>query len=45
MQGGGAYLGEKRIDKVDYTVTAADFTDGSAILKAGKKNIKRIVVE
>ena len=45
VQGGGAYLGEKRIDKVDYTVTAADFTDGSVILKAGKKNIKRIVVE
>lgn len=45
VQGGGAYLGEKRIDSVDYTVTAADFSDGSVILKAGKKNIKRIVAE
>ena len=43
IQGGGAYLGDKRIDSIDYTVTAADFPDGSALLKAGKKNIKRIV--
>lgn len=43
IQGGGAYLGEKRIESADYTVTAADFTDGAAILKAGKKNLKRII--
>ena len=28
IQGGGAYLGDKRIDSIDYTVTAADFPDG-----------------
>lgn len=44
IQGGGAYLGDKRVESVDCTVTAADFKDGAVILKAGKKNLKRIVL-
>lgn len=43
VQGGGAYWGDKRIESVDFTVTAADFANGPVILKAGKKNFKRIV--
>ena len=45
IQGGGAYCGDERIASIDRMVTAADFTDGALILKAGKKNLKRIVVE
>ena len=37
IQGGGAYLGDKRVESADYTVTSADFKDGAVILKAGKK--------
>ncbi len=44
IQGGGAYLGDKRVESADCTVTAADFKDGAVILKAGKKNLKRIVL-
>ena len=44
VQGGGAYWGEKRIESVDFTVSAADFANGPVILKAGKKNFKRIVL-
>ena len=44
IQGGGAYLGDKRVESADYTVTSADFKDGAVILKAGKKNLKRIVL-
>ena len=45
IQGGGAYCGDERIAAIDRMVTAADFTDGALILKAGKKNLKRIVAE
>ena len=45
IQGGGAYCGDERIASIDRMVTTADFTDGALILKAGKKNLKRIVVE
>jgi len=45
IQGGGAYCGDERIAAIDRMVTAADFTDGALILKAGKKNLKRIVIE
>ena len=45
IQGGGAYCGDERVSTIDRMVTAADFTDGALILKAGKKNLKRIVVE
>ncbi len=45
IQGGGAYLNDRRISDPDFTATAADFPDGAAIVKAGKKNIKRIVLK
>ena len=44
IQGGGAYLNEKRIESADATVSAADFVDGAILLKAGKKNMKRVVL-
>ena len=45
IQGGGAYLNDQRISDTDFTAKAADFPNGSAIVKAGKKNIKRIVLK
>jgi len=44
IQGGGAYCGDERIASIDRMVTTADFTDGAMILKAGKKNLKRVVI-
>ena len=44
IQGGGAYCGDERIAGIDRMVTVADFTDGALILKAGKKNLKRVVI-
>ncbi len=44
IQGGGAYLNDERIGAVETNVTAADFNDGSLILKAGKKKVKRIIM-
>ena len=45
IQGGGAYLNDQRISDPDFTAKAADFPNGSAIVKAGKKNIKRVVLK
>lgn len=44
IQGGGAYFNEERITDLQKIVTAADFKDGAAMAKAGKKNVKRIVL-
>ena len=44
IKGGGAYLNETRITDQDLQVTAADFPDNAAMLKAGKKNLRRIVL-
>ena len=44
IQGGGAYLNDQRISDPDFTAKPTDFPDGAAIVKAGKKNIKRIVI-
>jgi tyrosyl-tRNA synthetase len=44
IQGGGAYLNEERLSNVDQNITQADFEDNSLILRAGKKNIKRIII-
>lgn len=43
IQGGGAYLNEARIDSVDRHIAKDEIPAGGAILKAGKKNVKRIV--
>lgn len=45
MQGGGAYMNDERISNLDINLTAADFVDGSVILKAGKKNIRKIIIK
>ncbi len=44
IAGGGAYLNDKRISDVNLAVKKADFMDGAVLLKAGKKNIKKIVL-
>ena len=43
IQGGGAYLNDQRVTDPDFTVKAADFSNGPVIVKAGKKNVKRVV--
>lgn len=45
IQAGGAYFNDERITDMNRTVTAADFTDGAAMAKTGKKNVKRIVLK
>ena len=45
VQGGGAYLNDVRIDSADRNIMKSEIPAGGAILKAGKKNIKRIVAQ
>lgn len=45
IQGGGAYINDKKITDLNYSVTENDFKNGEAILKAGKKNIRRIILK
>ncbi len=45
IQGGGAYLNDQRVSDPDFTAKTADFPNGSAIVKVGKKNIKRVVLK
>ncbi|MCK5148382.1 tyrosine--tRNA ligase [bacterium] len=40
---GGAYLNDEKISDDSLEITSADLVDGSLLLKAGKKRIKRIV--
>jgi tyrosyl-tRNA synthetase len=44
IKGGGAYLNDERIAADSMQVTATDFTDGAAMLRSGKKNVRRIVI-
>lgn len=44
IQGGGAYINEQRITELNSNVTQVDFVNGFAILKAGKKNIRKVVL-
>ena len=43
IQGGGASLNDEKIADMNKIVTAADLKDGAVVLKAGKKNLKRVV--
>ena len=45
IKGGGAYINETRISDEKATVGKDDFSDGALLLKAGKKNVRRIVFE
>ena len=44
IQGGGAYLNDQRITDFEMKVKSEAFASGPIILKAGKKNIKKIVL-
>jgi len=44
VQGGGGYINEERVADPKHQITADDFTDGSLILRAGKKKIRRILL-
>lgn len=43
--GGGSYINNLKISDINYNLTISDFANGEAIIKAGKKNIKRIVIK
>ncbi|MCK4983063.1 MAG: hypothetical protein KAS17_09080, partial [Victivallaceae bacterium] len=45
LKGGGAYINDERISSVDMNVKSDAFADGFIILKAGKKNIKKITLK
>jgi tyrosyl-tRNA synthetase len=44
IQGGGAYLNDQRITDVNMKVALSDFNHNYLILKAGKKNILKVVL-
>ena len=45
IKGGGAYINEERIANMDMNVGLDAFADGFIILKAGKKNVKKITIK
>lgn len=45
VQGGGAYVNDKQIKDVRAVITKDEAKDGEIILRAGKKNYKRVVVK
>lgn len=45
IRGGGAYVNDERITDEKATITPDHLADGQITLKAGKKNLRRIVVE
>ncbi|HJO92689.1 MAG TPA: tyrosine--tRNA ligase [Victivallales bacterium] len=45
IKGGGAYLNNNRITDANLNVTLNDFVNNEAILKAGKKNIRRLIIK
>ena len=45
IRGGGCYLNDERVSDDTRQVTAADCADGSLMLRAGKKNRRRVVFE
>jgi len=44
IRSGGAYINNQRITDEQYRVTTTDLRDGELRLRAGKKNVRRIVV-
>jgi tyrosyl-tRNA synthetase len=44
IQQGGAYVKGRRIEGVDQPITPSDLSDGSLLLRAGKKKYHRVVV-
>ena len=43
IQGGGVSVNDRKIIDVKQQITLADFTDGELLLRAGKKNFRRVV--
>ncbi len=43
--GGGAYVNEERVSDIDYVLSPELFAAGQVLLKAGKKNMKRITLK
>ena len=39
---GGARLGDRKIETIDYQVTEKDLEDGTVLLRAGKKKVHRV---
>ena len=44
IRGGGAYLNDNRITDDSLSIAAADVEDGRILLRAGKKNLRQVVV-
>ncbi|MCP3965065.1 MAG: tyrosine--tRNA ligase [Lentisphaerae bacterium] len=44
VKGGGAYINDERISDMNMNLTKDSFSEGFIILKAGKKNIKKVVI-
>jgi tyrosyl-tRNA synthetase len=45
IKGGGVYLNDERISDMNYNITASDFNDSVAMLRTGKKNIRRLCIK
>lgn len=45
VQQGGAYINENRVETIEYIVGIADFQDGEATLRAGKKRYHKIILK
>ena len=45
VQQGGVSINGEKVNDINYTVTEADFADGSALLKRGKKAFIKIVIK
>ena len=45
IKGGGIYLNDIRISDMNKNITKDDFSNNSAILRAGKKKIRRIILK
>ncbi|MDD4817807.1 MAG: tyrosine--tRNA ligase [Victivallaceae bacterium] len=45
IQGGGAYMNDVKIASCELNVKSEDFSDGALIVKAGRKNIKKVILK
>jgi len=43
VRGGGCYVNDGRVADEQHQITAADLRDGQLLLRAGKKNVRRII--
>jgi len=45
IKGGGVYLNDERVSDMNYNIAESDFTDSIAMLRTGKKNIRRLCLK